>query len=76
MIETSSIAQPRLGRTSPLIPKRVLELAEQVRSGTITATAANRALGTRATGSSPVDPRRNSAIAGVNARLEKFRKSR
>ena len=76
MIENASIAHPRLGSHSPVIPARVLEIASQVRSGKLSVDAANRALGTRAKSSGSEDVRRKAALAAANGRLAKYAKGR
>jgi hypothetical protein len=79
VIESATVARPRLGNPSPVVPARVLKLAEQVRSGKMTAAAANRALGTqtKATVSAPrADARKQAALAGARKRLRAYRESR
>ena len=80
-IENASISRPRLGQTSPTIPARVLELAEQVRAGKISAAAANRRLGaaekrTPVAKAMRIDSGKAKALAGVKQRLARYEKTK
>lgn len=80
-----TIARPRglPGEVAPTIPKHVLDIAEKVRSGRMSAAQANRALGgTETRQKPPIRPesarsdqgRRRVALAALEKRLELFRR--
>jgi hypothetical protein len=82
MIETSSVARPRLATPSPTIPAHVRRLAEDVRAGKVTVREAQRRLGQTRTASakrkaaSAELAEKARALAGAAERLERYRQSK